>query len=117
MNEWTTKIKQFFDINNDQKVEYYELHPIFILLSFLVLYYIIIVNSSVLIIFKQSDLFILFFVFMLIFSTLYIINHNNIYQTKKSNFRDKVYYSINIANILIATFSIIYLVGLFFIKK
>jgi len=117
MNEWTTKIKQFFDINNDQKVEYYELHPIFILLSFLVLYYIIIVNSSVLIIFKQSDLFILFFVFMLIFSTLYIINHNNIYQTKKSNFRDKIYYSINIVNSLISAFAIIYLFGLFFLKK
>jgi hypothetical protein len=114
MSKLLTTIRKFFDVNNDNKLEYYELHPLFILLSFIILYYIIIVNSSVLIVFKQSKLFILFFVSMLVFSILYLINHNNVHLEKKPSLRDKVYYTINFANIFVTGFAIIYLVMLFF---
>jgi len=115
MSKLFTTVKKFLDVNKDNKLEYYELHPFFILSSFIVLYYIIIVNSSVLIVFKQSKLFILFFVLMLVFSILYLINHNNIYIEKQPSLRDKVYYTINFANVFVTGFAIIYLSFLFFL--
>lgn len=106
-----------FDKNGDHIIEFSELYPLFLLAAMIVLFVILINNLNILIIFKQSKMFILFFALLIIYSVLYIINYNKMLNSKnKPTIEDNFYYITNILNILLCAFSLIYLSEILFLK-
>ena len=106
-----------FDTNNDGSIQYYELYPLFLLFAMIVLFFILISNLEILIIFKQTKLFVVFFLLLIGYSVLSIIDYNNKYNAKnKPSIEENFYYIINILNVLICAFCLIYLSGILFLK-
>ena len=106
-----------FDTNNDNKITFTELYPLFLLAAMFILFFILLTNLNILIIFKQTKMFILFFALLIIYSILYIINYNEMLNGKvKPTIEDSFYYIINILTILLCSFTLIYLSGILFMK-
>jgi uncharacterized membrane protein len=104
-----------FDANGDGRIEFYELYPLFLLAAMFILFFILLTNLNILIIFKQSKMFILFFVLLILYSILYIINYNKMLNGKeKPTIEDSFYYIINILNVLLCLFSLLYLSGIYY---
>jgi hypothetical protein len=113
-----SKIKQdfvgIFDTNNDTYVEIYELYPLFLVFAVLLFFFIVIRNLNILVIFKQSKLFIVLFALLIIYSILKILDYNNTYNKKnKPSLDNNFYYVLTIFLLLFSIFSLIYLFGLF----
>uniref|UniRef100_A0A6C0JKM2 EF-hand domain-containing protein n=1 Tax=viral metagenome TaxID=1070528 RepID=A0A6C0JKM2_9ZZZZ len=117
INSFQKNFIEIFDKNGDRKIDFSELYPLFLLGAMLVLFFILINNLNILIVFKQSKLFILFFALLIIYSVLYIINYNKMLNSKKKlTIEDNFYYIINILNILLCAFTLIYLSEILFLK-
>lgn len=121
MNYFNNIKKDFvaiFDKNKDGKIQFHELYPLTLLFAMLLLLYIILRNLNILIIFKQTRLFIVFFALLLLYSVLDIINYNRTFDSNhKPSIEDNFYYVINVMNILICALVLIYLsvvLGVFF---
>ena len=111
-----TDIISYFDSNDNNSVDYYEIYPIFLFLAVFLIYYLILINLSAVIIFKQSYLFILFFTLILLYSILNTINYTNkLKYGRKITIKHQVQYWFDVINIFISSYAIIYLAS-FFIK-
>jgi glucan phosphoethanolaminetransferase (alkaline phosphatase superfamily) len=109
-------ILSYFDSNNNDSVDYYEIYPVFLFLAVFLIYYLILINLSIVIIFKQSYLFIAFFTLILLYSVLNTINYTNkVKYGRKLGIKHYVQYWFNVINIFISGYAIIYLAS-FFIK-
>jgi glucan phosphoethanolaminetransferase (alkaline phosphatase superfamily) len=105
-----------FDTDNNGRIEYYELYPLFLLFAMLILFFILISNLEILIIFKQTKLFVVFFLLLIAYSVLGIIDYNKKYDERhKPSVEANFYYIINVLNALICTFCLIYLSGVLFL--
>ena len=103
-----------FDTSGDKYVEIYELYPMFLVFAVLLFFFIVLKNLNILVIFKQSKLFILLFVLLIIYSILKILDYNNTYNKKnKPSLDNNFYYVLTIFLLLFSTFSLIYLSGFF----
>ena len=116
----TTFQKDFvhiFDTNRDRHIQFTELYPLFLLAAMFLLFFILMSNLNILIIFKQSKMFILFFVLLIVYSILYITNYNEMLNGKKKpTMEDSFYYIINILNVLLCSFALIYLSEILFLE-
>jgi amino acid permease len=108
---------KIFDTDNNGNIEYYELYPLFILFAMILLFFILISNLNILIVFKQTKLFVVFFLLLIFYSILSIIDYNKKYNSKnKPSVEANFYYIINVLNVLICSFCLIYLSGILFLK-
>jgi hypothetical protein len=116
-NEFQKVVVGIFDVNGDKHVEFYELYPIFLLMAMILLFYILVTNLNVLIIFKESKMFIAFFALLILYSSMYMINFNSDFSKNKlPTIEDNFYYIINIMNLLVSTLCFIYLSSLLYMK-
>jgi hypothetical protein len=106
-------IFKVFDRDNSGIINYFELYPFFLLNAFVILYYIIINDITILLILKKSKLFLLFFGFLIIYGILYIIDYNNLKMKNKITVNDTFYYYLNIINLIISFILFCYLLLLF----
>jgi hypothetical protein len=107
---------EIFDKNKNGHVPFYELYPLFLIFAMLTLFLIISKNLNILIIFKQSKLFIILFIFLALYSIFGIIDYNKNYNHKNpATLDENFYYILSILNLLFCLFCIIYLSGIFYL--
>jgi hypothetical protein len=97
------------DKNHDGKVEWYEYLVVILLLIFLVLYYIIFIDLDILVILKQSNLFIVLLALIIIYSVLFVREYESLVKRKEATNRDTMYLYFNIFHIVICSFGLMYI--------
>ena len=97
------------------KVDYYHLfYRVFLILAVLLFFYIMLTNLYILIIFKQSKLFVLLFLFLIIYSILRIIDFNKKFnKTNPPTAQENFEYLLTILVLIFSVICFIYLSGLF----
>lgn len=112
-NSFQQILLYLFDTNKDGKIDADEiLYALFFAAAMFLLFYIVLTNLDVLIIFKYSKLFILFFALLACYSVFRVLYLN---KKKPSEFTpgEKIMYIFNIIIILVSSFAVIYLSRLF----
>lgn len=111
-NLFQKNIIDFFRTNPNEKIDFYESLYIFFLVSAIfLLFFIILNNLNVLILFKYNKTFITFFVLLIAYSVSRILYLNS--KDTELTRGDKYIYMFNILSILVSSFAIIYLSGYF----
>lgn len=113
-NSFITSIMKAFDRDDSGSISYFELHPLFLFAAFVTIYFVILSDLTMLLVFKKSKLFLLFFGLLIIYSILYIIDYRNLVKNYKHTETDTLYYYLNIFNLIVSILFFNYLL-LFFI--
>ena len=110
-----TDFVSIFDTNDDRKIEFYELSPLFLIVAVMLFFFIVLTNLNILIIFKQSKMFIVLFLVLVLYSLLSIIDYNNRFNKKnKPTIDDNFHYILMFILLFFSMFSLIYLFSIFF---
>ena len=107
---------KFLDKSKSGRIEWHEIHPIIILLAFTLFYYIIVINITVLVVFKQSKLFMLIFALMISYGFVYLYDFNKLLKAGKTKHSDMFYVYLNVINIVMSSIGLSYLYFLFYAK-
>jgi hypothetical protein len=107
---------KFLDKNKSGSIEWYEIHPIIILAAFTLFYYIIVTNITILVVFKQSKLFMLIFALMISYGFVYLYDFNELLKEGKTKHSDMFYVYLNVINIVMSSIGLSYLYFLFYAK-
>jgi hypothetical protein len=113
-NSFITTLIKTFDRDNSGSISYFELYPLFLLVAFMTIYFIVLSDLTILLILKKSRLFLLFFGLLIVYSILYIIDYRNLFKNHKHTETDTFYYYLNILNLIVSILFLNYLL-LFFI--